>query len=263
MNEHFQPLISAFEQLGTDMGWFANLLTIGIPLTTLFLFLRTKVSSRCKQKEYSDFSSMIADKLKNSRTEIYKTKTIAVVDDNPEHYPIDSLNRCGYRITPIESISLANVDQLLSYDLLILDITNIVVEDLKRGGLTLLKKIKSERPDMLTIAASSKRYDPTLTEFFKLANDQIKTPIEHEELEQKIVKVLNDKYCPSLAGKRLDDLISGKDLTFKQKQKIINLSVKLLDKSINKEKFLQKTAKFSHLADTRKIESQLSSIGNL
>lgn len=263
MNEYLQPFISNLEQLGTNMGWFSNLMGIGIPLITLFLFLRAKISSRSKQKEYSDFSSMIADKLNSSRTDIYKTKTIAIVDDNPEHYPIDYLNRCGYRITPIESISLANVDQLFSFDLLILDITNIVVEDPKRGGLTLLKKVKSERPDMLTIAASSKRYDPTLTEFFKLANDQIKTPIEHGELEQKIVNVLNDKYCPNLAGKKLDDLISGKDLTFKQKQKIINLSVKLLDKSINKEKFLQKTSRFSHLADTREIQSQLSSIGNL
>ncbi|MFA0524855.1 hypothetical protein AB4517_14840, partial [Vibrio sp. 10N.222.52.C3] len=161
-------------------------------------------------------------------------------------------------ITSIESVSLANIEHLLSYNLLILDITNIVEEDPSKGGLTLLKKLKSRKPDLLTIAASSKRYDPTLTEFFKLANDQIKTPIESEALENKIKKVIDGKYSPDVAAKNLDGIISGKDLTFKQKQKIIDCSRDLIEMKISEKDFLKKTGKLSHLIDTRELTQQLN-----
>ncbi|MGQ4500254.1 hypothetical protein ACUIA4_17945 [Vibrio parahaemolyticus] len=262
MNETFEPAIKFFENLGTDMGWLSNLLGIVIPLGTggLILYKYLKNKNKNKKAEHSDFSSMLSEIFKGCTSKIYKTKSVAIVDDNPENYPIPYLNQSGYNITSIESVSLANIDHLLKYDLLILDITNIVVEDPKKGGLTLLKKLKSEKPDILTIAASSKRYDPTLTEFFKLADDQIKTPIEPEALEEKIINVLNYKYCPIAAAKRLDDSISGKDLSFKQKQKIISLSRTLIEGKISEEDFLKKTASFSHLADTRKLKDELKTV---
>ncbi|MFA0525250.1 hypothetical protein AB4517_16865, partial [Vibrio sp. 10N.222.52.C3] len=108
------------------MGWLSNIFSVAVPLGTIALVIFRYFNKQKKQIKHSDYSSMLSEMFKESKVDIYKTKSVAIVDDNPENYPIPYLNRCGYDITSIESVSLANIEHLLSYNLLILDITNIV-----------------------------------------------------------------------------------------------------------------------------------------
>lgn len=131
-------------------------------------------------------------------------------------------------------------------------------EDPEQGGLELLRRLKEKDKNILTIAASSKRFDPTLTEFFKLADSQIKTPIEGVTLEKKLLDMLNDSFCPTRIAKQLDDIISGKSLDHKQKKNLLKKSCEYIDHKISKQTFLQETSNLTHLIDTRSIQHQLS-----
>lgn len=252
----------------TDLGWLSNSFTIVLGVITsvsLIYGLYKLVKSFYKNKSFkhSDFSSFVADKFQSWNQESLKNKKIAIIDDNPENYPLDYLNDSDFSVKTIKSISLTQVNSLIEYDLLILDITGIVQEDLVQGGLELLKRIKNKKPDALIIAASSKRFDPTLTEFFKLSNMQIKTPIEGPELEDILIKELNKKYCPNVIAKKLDENISGKSLTAKQKQNLIRYSNEFLENKITKEQFLQSNASLSHILDTHLIKNHLLTLKDI
>lgn len=256
-------MIAQVKTFWSEMGWFANLLTIILSFVTLRTIIYNVYSKIRKfiitdRFYYSDFGSLISEKVNNWDPESLKSKKICIVDDNPENYPITYLKDSGFNIHDIQSLSLAEMDNLLKYDLLILDITGIVKEDPEQGGLELLRRLKEKDKDLLTIAASSKRFDPTLTEFFKLSDAQIKTPIEGVELEKKLLDILNLNFCPNRIAKHLDDITSGKQLDQKQKKNLLKISCKYIDKKISKQIFLQRTSNLSHLIDTRTLQHQLS-----
>lgn len=111
-----------------------------------------------------------------------KSLRIAVVDDRPDDYPLESLRRLGYSVVHIASLGLGDVPTLLAYQCVLLDINGVLVEDPKRGGLEILKRLKAADGPYV-VAVSSKGFDITMSEFFMLADQRLKKPIPQAEVE--------------------------------------------------------------------------------
>lgn len=238
----------------SELGWLSNFLTIALALGTISgIFLKVKkLTKRLKEefKNFGDMESFAAEKIDESKS--IKSKKIAIVDDQPENYPLDFLQKSGFNTTSITSISLTQYKYLLDYDLIILDVTNIVREDMKRGGLELMKRLKQDSPRKPIIAASSKTYDPTLTEFFRLSDKQIQTPIKDQALESVITKILEEFYSPIMKAKEIDEMLSGKGLDQDQKFKILKLGYKYIEDKIKKDKLMESCSRITHKIDTHK-----------
>ncbi len=131
---------------------------------------------------------------------------VAVVDDRPEDYPLDTLRRLGYSIAHIGHLSLADIPSLLAYDCILLDINGVLDEDTKNGGLQILKRLKiSDGP--YVVAVSSKGFDITMSEFFMLADHRLKKPIPPAEVEGIIQKAFENRYSAKDAAIRIDQNI--------------------------------------------------------
>jgi CheY-like chemotaxis protein len=257
-----RKIMKAIIDYWSTLSWLANLMTIGLGLITLSgliiglkKWLSKTNTSRQPHADMSSFISSITEKLPD-----IKSKKIVIVDDQPENYPISYLQRSGFNITSITSVSLSNFKHLLDYDLIILDVTNIVEEDMKRGGLELMKRIKSENPQKPVISASSKTYDPTLTDFFKLSNKQIQTPINEQKIERVIIETLQESYSPTSTAKSIDSFLTGKGLTQKQKSKILNAGFNYLEKNITEESLLVRCTKTTHAIDAHKYKDMLNKL---
>lgn len=170
------------------------------------------------------------------------------------------MQRSGFNITCITSVSLANYKHLLDYDLIILDVTNIVEEDMKRGGLELMKRIKNDNPRKPVIAASSKSYDPTLTEYFKLSDKQIQTPIKDQKIEEAITETLEKIYSPKSKAREIDELLTGKGLRQDQKAKVLKFGFKYIDKKIGDMDLIKSCTTATHALDAHKYKEMLDQL---
>jgi CheY-like chemotaxis protein len=246
----------------SDLSWLSNLTTIVLGLFTAYgLYVGAKrwlVSKKSEFRAFGDMQSFIASKVNASDN--VKSKSIVIVDDQPENYPIPYLQRSGFNVVSITSISLTNYKHLLEYDLIVLDVTNIVEEDMKRGGLELMKRIKSDNPRKPVIAASSKTYDPTLTEFFQLSDKQIHTPIKDQTIEKVLTETLNKFYSPSAKAKEVDEFLTGKGLEQSQKSKALKFGFRYINREMSEVALIESCAKITHKLDTHKYKLLLNNL---
>lgn len=251
--------METIEKFWADLGWLSNFITITLGIITIFgIYKAVRAWLKDKKHEithHADMQSFVRSKNKHSAD--LKSKRIAIVDDQPENYPTTYLQRSGFNVTCITSVSLANYKHLLDYDLIILDVTNIVEEDMKRGGLELMKRIKNDNPRKPVIAASSKSYDPTLTEYFKLSDKQIQTPIKDQKIEEAITETLEKFYSPSSKAREIDEFLTGKGLRQDQKSKVLKLGFRYIDKKVGEEDLIKSCTTATHALDAHKYKEML------
>lgn len=136
-----------------------------------------------------------------------KSLRIAVVDDHPEDYPLEPLRQLGYSVVHIERLGLGEIPTLLSYQCVLLDINGVLTEDLKRGGLEILKRLKAADGPYV-VAVSSKGFDITMSEFFMLADHRLKKPIPQAEVEGIIEGAYQARFSAEDAARRVDTAAS-------------------------------------------------------
>lgn len=200
-----------------SLGWFANLITIGIPVSGIILFLLKKPrqwilkkirKAKLSMQYHTIFEFIQRQGLENKSYISTKELNILILDDEPQNYPIEYLRNCKYKINHREEISLSNIDEILDFDLIILDITGIVKEDKLKGGFELLKRLRKEKPlGQAIIAVSSKRFDLSVADFYEMADVKIKTPIEGIEMEEVLEQAMKLKFNVLELAKKLDHTI--------------------------------------------------------
>lgn len=136
---------------------------------------------------------------------VAKSLRVAVVDDRPEDYPLDTLRRLGYSIVSIDHLTLADIPSLLNYDCVFLDINGVLDEDPKRGGLEILKRLKVPGGPYI-VAVSSRGFDITMSEFFMLANHRLKKPIPPADIEGIIEGAFASNFSAEQAAQRIDNI---------------------------------------------------------
>lgn len=195
-----------------DLGPLANLIAVLGFIGTIYAFTRWIWRLFFKKNIPNSIESWAFDKFGSGGASISakcrKSIKIAVVDDEPGDIATQLLANLGYKVSIYTSISLAHIDELLSYDLVILDITNVVPEDPKKGGMLIIKTLKSALEPPLVIAVSGKRYDPSTTEFFKLADLVLKKPVQADKLSNTVNDILTPLFSLHGVAKNLDNAIS-------------------------------------------------------
>lgn len=162
-----------------------------------------------------------------------KSVKIVVVDDNPDDFPLEYLRNTFGQITVFDKISLSEASKLVGYDLIFLDMTGVVKEDPKYGGLQLIKKVK-ELPDApIVVAVSRARFDPTATDYFRIADDVLKKPLTEMKCEEVVLELVKDKMSPFKAADAIDSEILGKSKNDREKDKMNTLVFSFLDGKIS------------------------------
>lgn len=111
-----------FNKFFDDQGALANFLQIGGATVGVLLAAWRGIkwiSIRKYQNQLSTISLWLAGRPRQTLTA--KSLRIAVVDDRPDDYPLESLRRLGYSVVPISSLGLGDVPTLLSYQCVLLD----------------------------------------------------------------------------------------------------------------------------------------------
>lgn len=259
--------MSQFISFWSNYGWLSNLLTvvlgtitIGSILRGIYKYTRNKADSF---HDHSNISNYIKSNYIENNIERLKKRKIAIIDDDQDQYPIDHLRKRGFNVTSYTHVSLSDYEFIKNYDLIFLDITNVVIEDPQKGGFELIKRVRSEINGIVIIGVSSKRYDPTLTEFFKLADEQSKTPIDEKACEELILRVLNKHYSPTDIAKEIDSLLNDCDLSHRQHKKIIHCVTDYLSKSIDEDRLIKYVNKYSYKVDAYKLKEKSKKLKDL
>ena len=115
----------------------------------------------------------------------------------------------------------------------------VVKEDSERGAMELIKRLKENNLSPYVIAVSKSKFDPTVTEYFKLADDVGNKPIDEIKCEQLINPFIGD-CTPEYCAKEIDKILHKKNVSQKISEKATVLVIELLSKCIEFEKFKDK-----------------------
>lgn len=241
-----------------DQSALANLIQIGTFSGAAILGI-LKIPNWVKSKFAKiKFNSLAAWAAESSR-EVISAKTIRVLilDDEPSDYPIVQLSRMGYRVEEKTTISLNEIDSLRAFDVVLLDIRGVLKEDLKAGGLEILKRLKSEKESPYVIAVSSKGFDPTVAEFFMLANERLKKPIPQADIETAIQRAFAATLSPIDAAKRIDILLGTDNAKNAAARKNLQAILSFLKDVIDSEKLKNQLKKTLGIDVVNKIDVDL------
>lgn len=243
----------------SDEIWFyvfavAAIITVLYFLRDVFLWLFGKIfhffSPYRKYSSVHDFyqrSGSLFDKRKLADLKV------VVVDDQPENYPVDELESAEFSVEWVSQVSLTDYYVLYKYDVIFMDITGVVKEDLKTGGFELIKRIKSENRSPFIVGVSSKRFDPTLTEFWSLTDAQVKTPINFIAFEEQVRKAWQQRYSGASISLNIDHAISFARISMKERGSVNRSVMRYLDGRFDDSVLLRKLNSSSHGVDSHGI----------
>lgn len=259
--------MSQFVVFWNNSGWLANLFTVLLGLFTvgggiysIYKWVKTLLDNA---NDYSNILSYIKNKSRIESQEHLKRRKIAVIDDQPENYPVEYLRKQGFDLTIYEEVSLTNYSFIENYDLIFMDVTNVVKEDPQRGGFELIKRVRAEFKEIVIVGVSSKRFDPTLTEFFKMCDEQSRTPISEQDCEKLIIDLLEKNFSPVNIAKEIDKILAESFLSHSQNKKIIKAITCFLNGSINDDNLIKKTTRISHKVDAHRLAEKCRALKGL
>jgi CheY-like chemotaxis protein len=142
------------------------------------------------------FKSYTISSLPHRHLDMAKLKratSIIVIDDDPNAFPeVSTLRAEGYNITEWRTVeSLAQLESG-TYDIIVLDIGGVAGKWGKRDGLEILKLLKESNPRQYIIAFSGQRAIHQLEEFWKLADSQMKKPVNVADCKRKLDEAIQE-----------------------------------------------------------------------
>lgn len=212
-------LINWAVQFWNSLGWLANAFGIVAGLIAVVAFVPVAsgwITAKRLEGKFKNVADYVGSRISDPAEAIQKIKQaarIAIVDDNLDDFPIDYLRRAGFHVDTFTQISLAETNKLAHYDVVFLDIVGVVLEDKRAGGLELIKRIRAMQNRPSVIAVSGKKFDPTVTDFFKQADDVMRKPISENACEEHITDVLEQRLSPCRAAKDLDEVLGASKLS--------------------------------------------------
>lgn len=225
----------AFRKFFENQSALANFLQISGTAVGLMAFVwrvSKWASKRIQANRLSTVSLWLTGK--SLQWSSAKSLRIAVVDDHPEDYPLESLRRLGYSVVHIASLGLSDIPSLLAYQCVLLDINGVLVEDPKRGGLEILKRLKTADSPYV-VAVSSKGFDITMSEFFMLADQRLKKPIPQAEVEGIIESAYQARYSAEAAANRVDKVASFGTIKTRSSHTVLRKIVEFIEDQSDEE----------------------------
>lgn len=237
-----------------SIPYIASILTILLFLMGVWrLIWKFLVRKFSKYSPYSSVAAFVRNHLEKDDVRKVKSLRIAIVDDQPENYPVDEGRKAGFDITVYESVSLTDYSFLSEYNVVFLDITNVVEEDPKRGGFSLIERMKSEFPDVLVVGISSKRFDPTLSRFWELTDFNEKTPISFIDFEGVVSELWDQHFSPFRISSKIDSSLEEASLSLEERRVANRSIMRFLDEKLNDKDLLRGLSDCSSDIDAHKI----------
>lgn len=243
MNNLFQSISKFWDSL----GWLSNLIEIA---TAIFLigsvgygYWRSLKKGNAIRNKFHSVLGYVIETVgtgEKAASDLLATLRIAVVEDDPSDIPIAYLERLVRRVDVYTEVSLADVSRFEEYEVVFLDITGVVKEDLQKGGLSFLKKLRALEHSPLVIAVSSKKFDPTVTEFFKLADDLMKKPVTEMQCEEKLRTLISARRVPHSHAMKLDDLLLQAKLSSTSRQTLVHEIIAFLQAPSGEDELAEK-----------------------
>lgn len=186
------------------LDWLANALAVLTPVIGIGAFIwrwRKKTSSIPKS-----FTELVESVIKTSLMppSLKQIGQIAIVDDNISDFPVAELKRAGYNIKTYKHVSVSEFDEISKFDIIFLDMLDIVKDDPTEGGLKLIQTLRDKNSRQRICAVSSKKFDPAAIAFFKNADDAQNKPMSAQKCVQVIDAFLSEKLDPRMLAKELD-----------------------------------------------------------
>ncbi len=189
-------------------------------LTVVFYLIpKESTASLLKAKSIND---SIKSKVTNGKF------SIAIIDDEIDHYPVQYIKDLGFEVDCYESVSFADVDKITKHDLLILDVKGVVKEDLEEGGAKLLKIIKDEKPFIPVIAVSSGFFHMELNDYFESTNGRLRKPIDEYKIRELLLELKDEFLDVEKIAKKTTKEISNLPIAKSKKKKMQNNIVDFL-----------------------------------
>ena len=228
--------ILAYFESQSALANLIQIVTFGFAVFAAILKIPKWVKASFRKVEFSSLEAWVAE----SSRQVISAKTIRVLilDDEPSDYPIPQLRQMGYRVEEKSTIALNEIDSLRIFDVVLLDIRGVLKEDLRAGGLEILKRLKNEKESPYVIAVSSKGFDPTVAEFFMLANERLKKPIPQADIETAIQRAFATSLSPLDAAKRIDASLGIRNSKNSVAKKNLQSILSFLNNAIESEKLL-------------------------
>lgn len=191
-------------ELFKGLDWLANALGVLLPVGGVVTFAWRWQKNRTGIPQ--SFGALVTATLnpKPIADTLKQVGRIAIVDDNISDFPVAELKRAGYNIKTYKHVNVSEFDEISNYDVVFLDMLDIVKDDPTEGGLKLIKTLRSKNPRQKICAVSSKKFDPAATAFFKLADDTQNKPMSAQKCVQVIDTFLSEKLDPKTLAGELD-----------------------------------------------------------
>jgi DNA-binding NtrC family response regulator len=129
---------------------------------------------------------------------------VAIIDDNLSDFPVQELKRAGYDIKTYKHVAVSDFDEVSRFDVVFLDMHDIVKDDPSEGGLKLIKVLRQKNPRQKICAVSGNQFNPSATAFFKLADDALNKPMSAQRCVEVLEAFLTEKLSPEKLAAGLD-----------------------------------------------------------
>jgi CheY-like chemotaxis protein len=144
------------------------------------------------------FSRDSIDDLKIPRDseEIRKRIKIVVIDDDEASFPYQLLRLSGYTIEWWSNVDDRGLERLekSQFDIIILDLNDIASPEISSSdGIGILERIKEVNPTQIIVAFSGQEYDIEKTQFFLMADDTLKKPVDIVKAKNLIDRIIDQK----------------------------------------------------------------------
>lgn len=128
--------------------------------------------------------------------EIKKRIRILVIDDNVEHFPLESFRRDGYAVDHWAKVNSEDIAKLErgDFDVILLDIKGVADKAVSpKDGFGVLKLLKTRNPAQIVIAFSGQSFKLSSNEFWELTDGYIEKPTTFIECREKIDEIIKNK----------------------------------------------------------------------
>ena len=167
--------------------------------------------------------SELSKQLQPSFCELKKRTRIAVIDDDRNAIPVESLQTDGFAINAFPQIDVSLLSRLErgEFDIIILDIKGVVSPGIiNNEGLGVLHYLKTKNPTQLIIACSSKKFDASQQKFFNLADDILDKPITFVDCKEKLEQIIMENMNLDSRWHALSQYLQTLKIDEKSKQKL-------------------------------------------
>lgn len=159
---------------------------------------------------FSSVEDFVSSKTSGDRASLIRyvgSLRCVIVDDKPEDFPLEFMRGFFAAVSVETRVSLNDAKRLASFDVIFLDVANVVEEDRRHGGAILIDRIRQLGFQGIMIGVSSKKYDVEVTKYFELADIRIRKPVTAAAVEEQVLAHASSRSGPVALAKKLDEAL--------------------------------------------------------